>query len=387
MTTHCSRNSKSAPLTWLVAATLLSLTPAAMAAPARQAPSAKAVVEAGRLYRRAANLRTHRLPLRQRVASRNILRASDKLRRMGVKVDKRVPVKFDSTQEYALLRRTSKLLRGASKGSVAYTMRKNALQRARKLKRTSYGLPRGMRAYANGISGKAELVINLDNAFYAKSGRLLPILAHEYRHIGDIKRALGIEKVLAMAELKNARPGTPQAARKGRLQRRVDLLWSHPRAETRAFHAQAQAQGLAGDSLGMWWRAPHSPQMDKTYPPAPLNRALLKGYFKGISKNISAAMRQAPAEKRDLARRYLRGYRDVLKSQSGAYYQAMRKDDQRDPAAIQRYNASKSQLLKQAAQVLTQPGPLNSRRAYMAGQTDAYQGTAPVQRVKQILAS
>jgi len=373
-------------LTGIVAGALLLLTTAPMAAPARQAPGPKAVAEAGKLYRRAVNLRTNRVPLRLRVARRNITKASNQLRRMGVKVDRRVPVKFDTSQEYALMRQTAKLLRGTPKGTAAYDMRRDALLRARQLKRTIFGLPRNMRAYANGAGGKAELIINLDNAFYAKPNRLLPILAHEYRHVRDIKRALRIEKVLASAELKAAQPGTPQAARKARLQQRLDLLWSQPRAETRAFAAQAQAQGMAGKALGSWWRAPTSPQMDQAYPPARLNRALLKGYFKGISKRISAAMRQAPARNRELARRYLVGYRDVLKSQSSAYYQAVRKDDQRDPAAIERYNAAKSKTLQRAGRILTRPAAMTSSRAHLAGQTDAYQGTAPLQRVQQILA-
>ncbi len=382
----CSQIKSTGKLTAMVAGLLLLLTTATVAAPARPAPTPQAVTEAGKLYRRAANLRTNRVPLRRRVAARNIRRASNQLRRLGVKVDRRVPVHFDSTQEYALLRKTGALLRGVPKGSSAYAMRRDALVRARKLKRTSYGLPRNMRAYANGASGHAELIINLDNAFYAKPQRLVPILAHEYRHVRDIKRALGIEKVLTTAELKNARPGTPQAVRKVKLQRRLDLLWSQPRAETRAFHAQAQAQGLAGNALGNWWRAPQGPQMDQAYPPARLNKALIKGYFKGISKSISSAMRQAPAAKRDVARRYLVGYRDVLKSQSSAYYQAVRKDDQRDPAAIQRYNKVKAGTLKQHRDLKTQAGPLNSRRAHLAGQSDAYRGIAPVQRVRQILA-
>ena len=330
-------------------------------------------------------MRHLRLPLRQRRATRNMGLAVQRLQRVGVKIDTRVPVVLDSGQEYGLLRQASKLLRGAPKGSDAYQLRKQAVLRVRKLHRTTYRLPRQMRAYANGDKGHAELVINLDSSFYAKPRRLQPILAHEYQHIGDIKYALRLEKVLQRPELTNARPGTGQHARKLKLQQKVKLLWSHPRAETRAFFAQARAQGLAGEPLGMWWRAPQGGGMDKTYPPAQLNRSLIKGYFKGLSQSLSSAMRDATPGKRALAGRYLKGYRGVLQQQSSAYFAAVRKDDRRDPAAIERYNADKSSLLQQAQRVLTRPGPFTIKRAQMAGQTDAYQGSAPNQRVLQIL--
>ncbi len=355
------------------------------AASARPAPTTGAVARARRLVGQAANLRQLRVPLRQRVANRNINRAVTRLQRIGVKIDTRTPVVLDSGQEYGLLRQAGKLLRGAPRGSAAYALRKEALLRARKLHKTTYRLPRGMRAYANGDKGHAELVINLDSAFYAKPKRLQPILAHEYRHIGDIKRALHLEKVLQKPELKNARPGTRQHARKLKFQKQVAALWSHPRAETRAFFAQARAQGLAGQPLGNWWRAPQGGAMDRTYPPAQLNRALIDGYFKGLSQSLSSAMKQASPEKRALAGRYLRGYRGVLRQQSSAYFAGVRKDDARDPAAIERYNAGKTSLLRQAGEVLTRPGPLTAARAKMAGQTDAYQGAAPTQRVLQIL--
>ena len=348
-------------------------------------PSPSAVARASRLVGQARNLRQLRVPLRRRVATKNMHRAVTRLQRIGVKIDTRTPVVLDSGQEYGLLRQAGKLLRGASKGSAAYQLRKEALLRARKLHKTTYRLPRGMRAYANGDKGHAELVINLDSAFYAKPQRLQPILAHEYRHIGDIKRALHLEKLLQRPELKNAKPGTRQHARKVKFQNQVAALWSHPRAETRAFFAQARAQGLAGQPIGMWWRAPQGGAMDRTYPPAQLNRALIDGYFKGLSQSLSSAMRQASPEKRALASRYLRGYRGVLQQQASAYFSAVRKDERRDPAAIERYNAGKSTLLRQAGEVLTQPGPLTTARALMAGQTDAYQGTAPTQRALQIL--
>ena len=351
----------------------------------RPAPDRQTVARARQLVDRAQNLRRLRLPLRKRVARRNINRALDRLQQLGVKVDRAVPRVLDSSQEYTLLRQAGALLRGAPKGSNAYALRKQAVTRARVLKRTIYGLPRNMWAYSNGDKGRAELAINLDNPFYSKPAKLLPILAHEYRHIGDIKQALRLEQILKQPELANAAPGSRQAARKQRLQQRVKLLWSHPRAETRAFTAQARAQGLAGAPLGMWWRAPQGGPMDQAYPPARLNSALLKGYFKGISQSISVAMKQATPEKRDLARRYLASYKGVLKQQSGAYFSAVRKDDQRDPGAIERYNATKAKLLTRAASELNAPGPLTRQRAQLAGQTDAYQGTAPNQRVKQIL--
>ena len=353
--------------------------------PAKKAPGPGDLRRARTLIQRAQNLRQLRVPLRQRQATRNIGRAVDQLRRHGVKIDRRVPVVLDSGQEYGLLRQASKLLRGASRGSAAYALRKRAVLRARKLQRTTYRLPRGMRAYANGQKGHAELVINLDSSFYAKPQRLRPILAHEYRHIGDIKRALRLEQLLAQPALANAAPGTKAHVRKQKLQRQVKALWSHPRAEARAFYAQARAQGLAGEPLGMWWRAPQGGAMDQAYPPAQLNRALIKGYFKGLSQSISTAMRQATPQKRAQAARYLRGYGDVLKHQASAYHAAVRKDDRRDPAAIERYNSAKTQLLQQAGRVLTTPAPMTIQRAQMAGQTDAYQGTAPTARVLQIL--
>ena len=365
---------------------LLLVAGAAAAGPApRAAPRPEAVSRARVLVKRADNLRHLRVPLRQRRAARSIGQAVGRLRRLGVKIDTRVPVVLDSAQEYGLLRQASKLLRGAPKGSPAYDLRKKAVVRARKLHKTTYRLPRNMRAYANGDKGHAELVINLDSAFYAKPKRLQPILAHEYKHIGDIKRALRLEKMLQQPGLANAKQGTKQYARKQKFQQQVKVLWSRPRAETRAFFAQARAQGLAGQPLGMWWRAPQGGAMDKGYPPAQLNRALIKGFFKGLTQSVSSAMRDASPEKRALAGRYLRGYRGVLTQQASAYFAAVRKDDRRDPAAIERYNAGKSTLLQEAGRLLTQPGPLTTKRALMAGQTDAYQGTAPTQRVLQIL--
>ena len=359
---------------------------AAGAAAARPAPPSPAAVARARvLVDRAQNLRHLRVPLRQRMAARNIGASVQRLQRLGLRMDTRVPVVLDSGQEYGLLRQASKLLRGAPRGGPAYELRKQAVLRVRKLHRTTYRLPRGMRAYANGDKGRAELVINLDSAFFSKPKRLQPILAHEYRHIGDIQRALHLEKILQQPELLNAQPGTKQHARKLKFQAQVQALWSHPRAETRAFFAQARAQGLAGQPLGMWWRAPQGGVMDNTYPPAQLNQALIKGYFKGLSQSLSSAMRDSTPEKRALAGRYLNGYHGVLQQQASAYFAAVRKDDRRDPAAIERYNAGKSTLLQQAGQVLTRPGPLTAKRALMAGQTDAYQGTAPTARVLQIL--
>jgi len=372
-------------LTLLVLATLLSSTVAARTL--RAPPSKQTITEASRLYARAKNLQELRIPLRTRRVTRNIGWAYNKLQGLGMRVNRNVPIVLDTTQEYRLLRQTSAMLRGARKGTKAHTLRKKAVTRAFELHRQLYKLPKGMHAYASveGRKGKPELVINLDNPFFNKADRLLPIVAHEQLHMRDIGRALRLGAILAQPELRDARPGTRQHRRKQKLQAKVDTLMSSSKAETRAFRTQARALALAGWPVGNWWRAPQGTAIDTIYPPDKLNRALVKGYMQGIGRSLSSQMRTAEPKQRTLARRYLAGYKAVLRSQATAYVAAVRKDDRRDQAPMERYKVNRTQTLQRAGTALNGSASLTADSAYMIGQADAYSGAAPTTRAQQLL--
>lgn len=347
---------------------------AASGAP-RTPPTAAAITEARAHWARAQSLRQIQLPLLEARATREITRAMAELERSGVKLDRKTPIVFDSSRELAEAQRASELLRGARPGSEAYELRKQAVLRVRELGRTIYGMPRQMNAYTNAAKGTVELAINLDNPFYGAPEKLLPVIAHEHRHIRDAKRALRIEGILA-----NEKKLEPRQVE--RLKATVERLWSRPRAETRAFEAQAFALALAGRPLGNWWRAPAGGPMDEAYPPAQLNRALVRGFLRGLGQKLAPALGQATPRERALSARYLAGYKAVLEAQATAFYQAVRKDEGRDATAIDRYNAMKKKVLAKA----TRPGSLTTRRAFLVGQADAYLGTAPLPRVQELLA-
>ncbi len=369
-----------------LAGLLVLLTSAAVPArSARPVPSQQTVSAAHQLYNKAKNLRDLRIPLRARVATRRINWAYDKLQGVGMKVNRQVPIVLDTTQEYRLLRQTSTMLRGARKGSAAYDLRRKAVTRAFQLHRGLYKMPKGMRAFASaeGKQGKPELAINLDNPFYNKADRLLPIIAHEQRHMRDIGRAQRLESILAQPALRDAAPGTRQHHRKQRLQAKVDALWSSARAETSAFQTQAQALARVGWPLGNWWRSIQNSPIDKVYPPARLNRALVKGYLQGIARSIGTTMRDATPKQRGLTRRYLAGYKSVLKSQSTAFFEGVRKDGRKNPALLEQYKVDRAQTLQQAAG--TQGQALTPRSAFLAGQAAAYRGVAALGPARQIL--
>jgi hypothetical protein len=352
----------------------------------RPAPSPKTVSAARQLYSKARNLRDLRIPLRARVITRRINWAYDKLAGVGFKINRKVPIVLDTTQEFRLLRQTSAMLRGARKGSAAYDLRRKAVTRAFQLHRGLYKMPRNMRAYASaeGKQGKPELVLNLDNPFYNKADRLLPIVAHEQRHMRNIGRAHRLESILAQPALRDAAPGTKQHHRKRRLQAKVDALWSSPRAESRAFQTQAQALARVGWPLGNWWRSIQNAPIDAVYPPARLNRALVKGYLQGIARSIGTTMRDAPPKQRGLTRRYLAGYKSVLRSQATSFFAAARKDGQQNPALLEQYKVDRSRTL-QRAEAAPQGQTLTPRSAFLAGQADAYRGIAALAPAQKIL--
>ena len=202
------------------------------------------------------------------------------------------------------------------------------------------------------------------------------MIAHEQRHLVDIKHALRLERQLAELAPGSAAAAGREAARLDRIKRQLASLWSHPLAEARAFAAQARALGLAGQPLGNFWRAPQGGPMDETYPPDKLNRALIQGYLAGLGQAAGAALRQASPEQRAGARSYLRGYRNILAAQAEAYVQARRADAGRDPGALARYRENASRLLEQAPE-LPAAGGLGAEPAFALGQADAIRGAAP----------
>jgi hypothetical protein len=358
----------------LVVVGLVALSHVAVGAP-RTPPTRAAIAEARAHWARAQSLREIQIPLLEARATRELTRAMAELDRSGVKLDRKTPIVFDSSRELAEARRVSELLRGARPGGEGYELRKQAVLRVRELGRTMYGMPRQMNAYTNAAKGSVELAINLDNPFYGTPEKLLPVIAHEHRHIRDAKRALRIETLLA-----NEKTLAPRQVE--RLKATVERLWSHPRAETRAFEAQAFALALTGRPLGNWWRAPAGGPIDQAYPPAQLNRALVRGYLKGLGQKLGPALAEATPRERALSARYLAGYKAVLEAQATAFYQAVRKDEGRDATAIDRYNAAKTKVFAKAAR----PGSLTGKRAFLVGQADAYLGNAPLPRVQELLA-
>jgi hypothetical protein len=344
---------------------------------ARTPPTPKAVAEARHLCEVARELRLVRIPLLQRRATANINQSLDQLERIGVKIDRRVPIIFDSARELTLLRQAGALLRGATPGSDAYALHKQVTMRARELHHTTFGMPRGMVAYTNGAKEQTELLINLDNPTFGKPAQLFPVVAHEHRHVRDLARSRRLEQAIEK---------TPDGVERQRLEGKLAIVLSHPLAETRAFRAQAFALGRLGKPLGIWWRAPQSPEIDGSYPPAKINKALVQGYFDGISQTMGSAMRDASPARRQIAASYLRGYRLALEQQADAYYQKVRADAQRDPQAIDRYNAAAGEILKRVEKTLGGSAPLGAAQAFLVGQADAIVGSGPV-RAQTLLAN
>ncbi len=335
-----------------------------------------AIRDAARLWARAQSLRELQVPLLEQRARRAVAGALGELERSGVRVNRATPMVYDSSRELETLREAAKLLRGSPPASSAYALRREVLFRVRELQKTVYGMPRAMYAYTDASKGSVELAINLDNPFYGKPEKLVPLLAHEQRHIRDANRALRLERLLANE--KNLDPRQQK-----RLEETAQRLWDRPRAEARAFEAQARALAATERPLGIWWRAPSGGPMDQAYPPATLNRALLRGYFQGLGAKLAPELRGASNRKRELARAYLAGYRAALEAQASAYVAVVRKDAGRDPAVLERYNATKAKILAK----LERPSQrLTTKRAYLAGQGDALVGNAPIPRVRELVA-
>jgi hypothetical protein len=360
-------------------ATLYSAPVAARPAPRAVAPAK--VKEAKKLHLRAQNLRTLRVPLRRARAIKNILGVTQRLVHAGVKINKKVSLNLETSQEYTLLRQVGKLLRGAPRGSKAHTVRKEALTRAFELHRSILKMPRGMLAYTNG----KQVSFNIDNAFFGKPKELLPIVAHEHQHVFDIHRANRLEAMLKKPELANAKPGSAQHKRALKLQEKVDRLWSTPNAETRAFKAQAKALAQAGEPLGVGWRALQGGAIDQAYPPKQLNKALVEGYYKGLNMKLGKAMKEASPGRRRLAQGYLRGYKKGLQAQASAYFHGARRDGHADAGALASYNQSVQKILDSVAK---QPKtPRNARAAADQGMAHAAKGTAPERIVRELLTS
>jgi hypothetical protein len=203
------------------------------------------------------------------------------------------------------------------------------------------------------------------------------LMAHEHRHVRDLARASRLEQAVRQ---------TPDPTRRGRLEAKLDMLLARPRAETRAFEAQAFALGRLGRPIGMWWRAPQEPEMDAAYPPAKLNKALIGGYFEGLSQTLGASIRQASPERRQVVSSYLRGYRHTLEQQATTYFQAARRDGKADPQAGERYTTAANKVLEEAQRALGGAAPLTAGQAFIVGQADAIVGNGAV-RAQTLLAN
>jgi hypothetical protein len=362
----------------LAAMALLVVAPAIAAS--KVDPDQRAIAEAIHLREVAQSLRMFRVPLLKQRALSNVALSLDWLEGLGIKVDRSVSIAVDSTREYTLLRKAGTLLRGAKPGSAAYALRREVTLRALELQRTSYGLPKGMLAYTNGEATPTELVINLDDPTFNNPSQFFPLIAHEYRHVHDLARVARLEQIIGQS---------PAHPNRERLEKKIARLLSRPHAETRAFFAQAFSLGRSGRPLGFWWRAPDGTELDLAYPPAALNKALIKGYFQGLTKTIAAQMRDASPEQKQIAASYLRGYRLALEQQADAFFDAMRKDEARDPEAIQRYNAAAKEILATVEKTLAGSSggsPLTVEGAFLLGQADAIVAKGPV-RVQSLLSS
>jgi hypothetical protein len=183
---------------WLFLVSLLLCTPVQAE---RAAPSIEAFRQAEKLMYQAENLRQLQLPLLKQRAVRNIQQVYGALQRAGIRVHPEVPHSFESTREYTLVRQVGEMLRGAPKGTPAYTLRKQAMGRALELHRSLLKMPPQVLAYTSENQGQVALAINLDNSFYADADRLLAITAHEQQHVRDLQRTLRLEELVAHPEL------------------------------------------------------------------------------------------------------------------------------------------------------------------------------------------
>ncbi|MCA9667643.1 MAG: hypothetical protein KC503_18715 [Myxococcales bacterium] len=350
---------KHRPLSYILVPVLLV---ALLLGAAAAAPSRAQIARAKLLVQRARSVRTLRRPLRERVAKRNLHAALGVLSRIGVTMAPNVPIYFASAEEHGLLHEASTLLRGARKGSQAYRLRREALLRVRELRRTTDMMPKGMRAFSGYGGGQPSLGINLDSAFYSKPQRVVPIMGHELKHIKDITRALALEELAVTAR-------SPRS--KAKLARQARWLWTAANAETRAFEQQARIMGQLAQPLGRWWRAPSKDgELDKAYPPARINRALLRGYFRGIAHRIAARIKDAPPATREAVKRYLAGYKQVLRTQGQMVLTG-------DAELIARYRSDGDAVIAKAQTLVGADGNIDAKHIGVLGAHDAYRGFAP----------
>ena len=358
---------------WLLSPLLLLLV-GASAAHARQVerqPDRRASALAHLLYRDARNQHQLRRPLLRRQAERRIRTVASALARRGLGLAD-VSIRLDDPREVARLKQAAYLLRGARKGSADYALRAKVLSRLREARREVLGLPKSARGYTRIIpGGEPELWLNLLNPSWRHVGALLTTIAHERRHVLDIRLARRLEAERASLQ---AQPSAPDRDRRiPGLQKAIARLMSTPEAETRAFFAQAQARARVDLAPGAYHRAPS--ELDHLYPPARLNRALIDGYLRGARQRLAPRLSQASVAQRRAVARYLDGYRKTLAAQAAAYYHGKRSDGRAAPERLDRYNSAAGQLLERAkAASETKAEVPGDSLAHLLGRADAITG-------------